>query len=143
MYMILETMYRGCEFNRIIFCLRDAKETKMVARFGLGENAEDIIKLFQIHIGQSSDIFNIAIAQGKGIVIDDDAPNIVQNLPGWYRTSVAAPAFLVYPLVIRRNCIGLFYADKNRKGTLRTKPQPNYMEDLRSMAIDVITQKHG
>jgi HD-like signal output (HDOD) protein len=142
MYMILETMYRGFEFNHVIFCLRDVGEKKMVGRFGLGEKSEAMVKLFQIQIGQVSDIFNIAISHGKGITIDDaDTPSILQNLPEWYR-AVAAPAFLVYPLVFKGNCIGLFYADKNRKGTILTENQRNDMEALRNMAIDVITQKH-
>jgi len=144
MYMILETMYRGCEFSRVIFCLRDVQEMKMVARFGLGEDAERIIPFFRIQIGQLSDIFNIAIAKGRGVIIEDaDVSTIAQNLPEWYRTHVAAPAFLVYPLVIKGNCIGLFYADKSDRGTLLSDNQHKYMDDLHSMAVDVITQKQG
>lgn len=144
MYMILETMYRGCEFHRVIFCLKEVKETKMVARFGLGENAEHIVASFQIDISRSSDIFNIAITKGKGMMIEDaGAPNITKNLPAWYQSNIAAPAFLIYPLVIKGSTIGLFYADKNKKGSLLTGTQQKYMDDLYSMAVDVITQKHG
>jgi HD-like signal output (HDOD) protein len=143
-YMILETMYRGFGFNRVLFCLKDVKGMKMVARFGLGDKSDDIVKVFQIQIGQSSDIFNIAISQAKGIIIEDaEVPNIVRNLPEWYQDAVAAPAFLIYPLVIKGNCIGMFYADKNTKGTILTEIQRNYMEELRNMAVDVIMQKHG
>ncbi|MEN6374204.1 MAG: HDOD domain-containing protein [Smithella sp.] len=143
MYMILETMYRGFELNRVIFCLRDVEGKKIVGRFGLGEKSEEMVKLFQIQIGKTSDIFNIAISQGRGIVIADaTVPNIIQNLPQWYRESVAAPAFLIYPLLIKGNCIGLFYADKNEKGTLLTDSQCSYMEYLRDMALKVILQKH-
>ncbi|MGV8079251.1 MAG: HDOD domain-containing protein [Syntrophales bacterium] len=143
MYMILETMYRGFEFKRVIFCLRDVPGKKMVGRFGLGDKSEEMVALFQIQVGQASDIFNIAISQGRGIIIADAcAPKIVQNLPEWYRASVAAPAFLVYPLVIRGMCLGLFYADKNESGPLLTENQCLQMEDLRDMAVEVITQKH-
>ena len=34
--MILETMFRALEFDRIIFCMRDAKTEMMTGRFGLG-----------------------------------------------------------------------------------------------------------
>jgi GAF domain-containing protein len=144
MYMILETMYRACEFNRVIFCLRDVKEAKMVARFGLGEGAEKIVPFFQIDMGQTSDVFNIAINKGRGVVIEDaDAPTIARSLPAWYRTHIGAPAFLVYPLVVKGNCIGLFYADKDVRGSLLTESQQKSMDDLNRMAIEVITQKHG
>ncbi|NPU85224.1 MAG: HDOD domain-containing protein [Syntrophaceae bacterium] len=142
-YMILETMYRGFEFNRVIFCLRDVSGKKVTGRFGLGERSEEMVALFQIQIGQASDIFNIAISQGRGIIIADaNAPNIIQNLPAWYQASVAAPAFLVYPLTIKGKCLGLFYADRNESGPLLTESQCLQMEDLRDMAVEVITQKH-
>ena len=142
-YMVLETMYRGLKFNRVIFCMKDVKSAKMVARFGLGENADELVKLFQFPIGQSSDIFNIAISQAKGIVIDDAAaPNIFKNLPKWYRDIIRAPSLLIYPLVVKGTCIGMFYADLKEKGTMLTEIQRNYMEDLRSAAIQAITQTH-
>lgn len=142
-YMILETMYRGLEFNRVIFCMRDVKQAMMVARFGLGENADEIVKHFQFRISRSPDIFNIVISKEKGIIIDNAAaPNIVKNLPEWYREIIAAQSFLVYPLVAAKGCIGLFYADKKEKGTMLTEVQKNFMEKLRDMAIQAMTQKH-
>jgi hypothetical protein len=142
-YMILETMYRGLEFNRVIFCMRDVKQAMMVARFGLGENADEIVKHFQFRISRSPDIFNIVISKEKGIIIDNAAaPNIVKNLPEWYREIIAAQSFLVYPLVAAKGCIGLFYADKKEKGTMLTEVQKNFMEKLRDMAIQAMTKKH-
>ena len=142
LYMILETMYRGFEFSRVIFCLRDETRGKMAARFGLGENVDEIVQHFHFRIGRTSDIFNIVIAQEKGILIDDAAtPNIFKNLPEWYRGIIAAPSFLIYPLVTAEGCIGMFYADKKTKGTMLTDVQKNFMEDLRGIAIQAITQK--
>ena len=142
-YMVLETMYRGLKFNRVIFCMKDVKSAKMAARFGLGENADELVKLFQFPIGQSSDIFNIAISQAKGIIIDDaTSPNILKNLPKWYRDIIMAPSFLIYPLDVKGICIGMFYADLKEKGTMLTETQRNYMEELRSTAIHAIMQKH-
>jgi eukaryotic-like serine/threonine-protein kinase len=143
MYMILETMYRGFGFYRVIFCLMDTAKSKMTARFGLGENADDIVKRFQFLTGQNSDIFNIGISQAKGLVIHDaGAPNISRNIPEWYRKIVGAPSFLIYPLTVKGGCIGMFYADKKEKGRLLTDEQLDYMERLRNMAIDAITKKH-
>jgi serine/threonine protein kinase len=142
LYMILETMYRGFGFNRVLFCLRDVAKGKMVARFGLGENIDEIVRNFHFRTGRSPDIFNIVIAQAKGILIDDAAaPNIGKNLPEWYRGSIAAPSFLIYPLVTAEGCIGMFYADKETKGAMLTEVQKNFMEELRDMAIQAITHR--
>ena len=97
-YMILETMYRGFEFNRVIFCLMDATKSRMTARFGLGENVDDIVKHFQFLTGHNADIFNVGISQAKGIIIDDAAaPKISRNIPEWYQKIIGAPSFLIYP----------------------------------------------
>lgn len=143
LYMILETMYRGFEFYRVIFCLMDTAKSKMTARFGLGENADDIVKRFQFLTGENSDIFNVGISQAKGLVVNDAAaPNIFRNIPEWYQKVVGAPSFLIYPLTVKGGCIGMFYADMKEKGRLLTDEQLDYMEKLRNMAIEVITKKH-
>ena len=142
-YMILETMYRGFEFNRVIFCLMDATKSKMAARFGLGEDVDDILKHFQFLTGHSTDIFNVGISQAKGIIIDDAAdPKISRNIPEWYQQIIGASSFLIFPLEVRGVCIGMFYADKKEKGRLLTNDQLNHMENLCDMAIEAITQKH-
>ena len=142
-YMILETMYRGFEFQRAIFCLMDKAKSKMTARFGLGENADEIVKRFQFLTGQSNDIFNVGISQAKGLVIHDaTAPNIFRNIPEWYQKIVAAPSFLIYPLTVNKGCIGMFYADRKERGALLTEEQLDYMDKLRNLAIDAILKKH-
>ncbi len=142
-YMILETMYRGFEFNRVIFCLMDAAKSKMAARFGLGEDVDEILKHFQFLTGYSTDIFNVGISQAKGIIIDDAAdPKISRNIPEWYQQIIGAPSFLILPLEVRGVTIGMFYADKKEKGRMLTDDQLNSMENLREMAIEAITQKH-
>ncbi len=142
-YMIIETMYRGFELTRVFFCLRDATRVKMVARFGLGENADELARQFHFQIAKSPDVFNIAISQAKGIIIDDAAaPNISRNLPKWYRDSIAAPSFLIYPLLFKGECIGMFYADKKEKGIMLTEVQRRHMEDLRNMTIQALTKNY-
>ncbi len=141
-YMIMETMYRGFLFDRVVFAMRDATRTKMVGRFGLGEEIDTINRLFAFEIRSAPDIFNIAIARAKGIVIDDaEAPSIVRSLPDWYRLAIAAPFFLIYPIVVREICIGVIYADRKTKGALLTEAQMAQMEELRKLAVDAIEQK--
>jgi len=143
MYMILETMYRGFQFYRVIFCLMDTGKSKMAARFGLGDNADDVVKRFQFLAGQGNDIFNVGISQEKGIVIHDaTAPGIAKGIPEWYRQIVGAPSFLIYPLRIKGNCIGMFYADKREKGRMLTEEDLESLEKLRRLAIEAITKQH-
>ncbi len=143
-YMIIETMYRGFEFTHVLFCIRDVTKGRMVARFGLGENADELVRHFHFRVERAPDIFNIAISQAKGIIIDDAATaSISRNMPPWYKDSIAAPSFLIYPLLYRGECIGMFYADRKDKGILLTEGQRSCMEELRGLAVQAITQKRG
>jgi len=140
LYMILETMYRGFGFSHVIFCILNAEQGKMVARFGLGEYVDEIVKNFHFRIRRSADIFNIAIAKEKGILIDDAATSsILKILPEWYRRIIAAPSFIIYPLMTSKGCIGMFYANKKMKGTMLTGGQQKLMEELRDIFIQAIT----
>ncbi|HPJ95804.1 MAG TPA: HDOD domain-containing protein [Syntrophales bacterium] len=141
-YMIMETMYRGFLFDRVVFAMRDVSRAKMVGRFGLGDEIDGIIRHFNFAIRSAPDIFNIAIARAKGIVINDaEAPGIVRSLPEWYHLTISAPAFLIYPIVVREICIGIIYADRKTKGVLLTESQMEQMEELRNLAVSAIEQK--
>ncbi|MBN1546387.1 MAG: GAF domain-containing protein, partial [Syntrophaceae bacterium] len=141
-YMIMETMYRGFLFDRVVFAMRDKTHTQMTARFGLGNEIENIIPKFHFSIGSSNDIFNIAIAKAKGIVIDDaESPNIIKSLPQWYRSSITTSSFLIYPITVKNLCIGVIYADRQKRGVLLTESQMQQMEELRQMAVNAIEQK--
>jgi len=112
--MILETMLRALEFDRIIFCMRDAKTEMMTGRFGLGQGVEAHIKGFKTHLKAASpDLFGVVCVKGADTMISDTAElRIVQRLPAWYRSGLNAPAFLLLPLQIKGAPFGLIYADK-------------------------------
>jgi len=136
MIMILETMYRGFGFNRVIFCMMAATRKTMHARFGLGKDIDDLIKSFGFKLTKSSDFFNQAVSQGKDFCIDNsNASDIKAQIPGWYRKIINAPAFIIYPIFVNNICMGLFYADKEDKGMPVPENLLNYLNTLRSQMI--------
>lgn len=140
-YMIMETMYRGFEFNRVLFCMLDQKQTRMAARFGFGENIDIIQRNFEFKVTRSSDFFNIAVMRMKDIIIDDSqVPRVKENLPDWYSQLISTRSFLIFPLIIKEKCIGLLYADKKSPGILNDV-QKYYMNILRDKAIWAILHK--
>jgi len=140
LYMILETMYRGFAVNRVIFCLRNVNQGTMAARFGLGENIDEMVRHFHFRINPSPDIFNIVIAQEKGILIDDAAsPNILKIIPPWYRDLIAAPSFFIYPLISAKGCLGMLYADRKTTGPILTDIEKTFMEEFQKIFISAIT----
>lgn len=118
--MVLETMLRAMDFQRIVFCLRDAKTDTLTGRFGLGKDVETLAKIFNIPLkATASDLFAAVCLKGVDTMISDATETrIAGRLPEWYTKRVNAPTFLLLPLVIKGKPFGLIYADKADKGGL-------------------------
>jgi len=116
--MILETMYRALGFRRIVFCLRDPKTGVLTGRFGLGDDVNAVAPQFKVPVKVQpgmpvTDLFTAVCVKGADTLIADaSADNISARLPAWYRGNVAAPAFLLLPLMMKGTPFALIYADK-------------------------------
>ena len=58
--IILETMYRGMGFTRVLLCVRDPKQNSMNARFGFGEDMDRIQPEFRFSAGYTSEPNTVA-----------------------------------------------------------------------------------
>ena len=135
--MILETMFRALGFRRIVFCLRDPKTDTLTGRFGLGEGVEAVAACFKVPLKSSADLFTAVCAKGVDTLITDaTAPNISARLPGWYRQSVNAPAFLLLPMLMKGAPFALIYADKAKPGALELGDKElSLLRTLRNQAV--------
>jgi len=142
MTMILETMYRGFRFHHVLLCLLDARRVNLAARFGFGENIDKIINCFQHPVNpKSPDIFNLALSQGKDLGIEDASDlRIRRGMPEWYLKNIAAPAFIICPIVVMGAPVGLVYADRNFTGKVITGNQIKYMKTLCNQAVLAMKQ---
>ncbi len=139
--MILETMYRGFAFNRVLFCIMNTKSKEIRARFGFGNNIDDVIENFKFKVNDEPDVFNFAILQAKDVGIDYANDNRFQKrIPIWYKKHIAAPAFVLHPLIVNKKVIGLFYADRELSGKVISGSQINYMKTLCNQAVLAIKQ---
>ena len=141
--MILETMYRALEFDRIIFCMRDPKTEMMSGRFGLGQGVEAHVKGFKTHLKAATpDLFGVVCLKGADTMITDATePRIVQRLPAWYAKSLNAPTFLLLPLQIKNAPFGLIYADKVQHGSLELdEKELALLRTLRNQAVMAFKQ---
>ena len=141
--MILETMFRALEFDRIIFCMRDPKTEIMLGRFGLGQGVEAFAKQFKTELKAATpDLFGVVCIKGADTMISDSSEKrIAQRLPQWYLKSLNAPAFLLLPLQIKGAPFGLIYADKIHKGTLELdEKELALLRTLRNQAVMAFKQ---
>ena len=140
--MILETMFRALGFRRIVFCLRDPKTETLTGRFGLGEGAEAVAAQFRVPLKGGADLFALVCAKGADTLISDaTVANIEAKLPGWYRSHVRAPAFLLLPLTLKGAPFALIYADKAQPGGIELgEKELSLLRTLRNQAVMAFRQ---
>ncbi|MBI9074663.1 MAG: HDOD domain-containing protein [Desulfatibacillum sp.] len=139
LFMVLETMYRGFGFQRVLFAVMDNSKTHMIARFGFGQDMDTIVKKFSFDVGDPSnprDVFQLCVAQKKDIRIDDiKILHEKGKIPKWYVDAILAPAFALYPVVVNHQCIGMFYMDRGQPGVVIGMEHHNYIKTLRNQAV--------
>jgi len=139
--MVLETMYRGFVFNRVLFCIMNGKTGQMNARFGFGKDIDKVVKGFSFEVNTSPDVFNFAINQAKDIGINDAKDiRFKKRIPEWFFRIISSPAFVLYPIVVNKRTVGLIYADRETPGQVMSGNQTNYMKTLCNQAILAIKQ---
>jgi len=142
--MILETMYRGIGFSRVLLCVRDPASNSLKGRFGFGPDIDRILKRgFQVPLAPSRDAFHAAIANGADIYIADiNGERIRDHIPGWYRERMQAQSLALFPVVVARKPVALFYGDCDRAGQLSFEAgELNLLKTLRNQAVLAIRQR--
>lgn len=140
--IILETMYRGIGFQRVILCIKDGRSGVMQGRFGYGPDAMEIARKFHFKLENKQDIFHAALANGVDILITDTRDSkIAPRVPEWFRKVLASETFVVFPLVIKNNPVALIYADKDKAGDIQISDKElSLLRTLRNQAVLAIKQ---
>jgi hypothetical protein len=136
--MILETMYRGIGFTRVILCVRDPAAHALKGRFGFGPGIDQILKRgFQVPLGVSRDAFYAAVQQGADVYIDDiNGEHIRPHIPDWYRKLLPAQSLALFPVMLNKKPVALFYGDSDRPGELVFgNGELNLLKTLRNQAV--------
>ncbi|MCB6183231.1 HDOD domain-containing protein [Leeia sp. TBRC 13508] len=141
--MILETMYRGVGFRRVLFCMKDVRAGKLVARFGYGADIPEMKQYFSVPLDGVHDVFQLSMSKNLDIQIDDvKTGSLSERVPQWFKTHVRAEAFVVLPVIIDKKAIGMFYGDQATANTLNlTAKSLTLLKTLRNQAVLGIRQK--
>lgn len=146
MRMILETIYRGLGFRRVVFCLRDPKTEMLTGRFGLGEGVEAVVPLFRVPLrqatGTQADLFAAVCQKGVDTLIADaSVPKIAERLPAWFLGAPKAPSFLILPMALKGTPFAMIYADKAKPGGIDLgERELSLLRTLRNQAVMAFRQ---
>jgi len=141
--MVLETMYRGMGFSHTLIFIRDIRLDTMRARFGFGSDIERIIPQCIFPLTFAPDVFHVALDKGVDIVIEDAlAPKIISRVPEWHQKVMSAKSFILLPIMVKNQAIGLFYADSEQaEGIKINQQQLGLLRTLRSQVVLAFKQK--
>ena len=147
--MILETMHQALAFRSVVFCLRDAKADALTGRFAIGDRPDAVRAAFHVPLhaerGKDPDLFTSLCTKGlDSVIADATTATIAARLPAWFRKQIAAPSFLVLPLMVKGAPFALIYADKAELGAVRFTPQElALLGTLRNQAVMAFRQASG
>ena len=138
----LETMYRAMGFQRVLLCLKDAKNGVMVGRFGFGPDTNELARKFRFPLADAPNVFQLAISKGVDIIISDiDDRKIATKIPDWYRKVVIAKTFVLFPLLIKGNAVAMIYCDREKAGSIVIpEKELSLLKTLRNQALLAIKQ---
>lgn len=119
-----QALLDALEAQRVIVCLRQASAGALIGRTGKGKRAQAVAACFRVPLQPAQDVFSILCAHGKDTLISDTTdPVVAQRLPAWYRKEVDAGTFLLLPLMLGPQAMGLIYADNAVPDTLHVGEQ--------------------
>lgn len=145
MTMGLETLYQGLGFRRAIAFLRNVRESKYSARMGFGAGVSALIPQLVFSDAYQPDVFHAALASDRIIFAENvQDPKFAAKLPLWWRGSLSgATGFIIVPLTVNRQPVGLIYGDWN--GTApNAKPSPaefTILNDLRALVTQTVERR--
>lgn len=154
LHMVLETMFRAMQCQRVVFCLRDPRSNQLLGRMGIGANVDSVKAAFKVPLspqaGQPPDIFSVVCLKNADLLVDDaSAANIAPRLPAWYKQQVGAGSFLLLPLSMKRKgqpdvVMGLIYADQARANAFDVRDRElSLLRTLRNQAVMAFKQTIG
>ena len=142
LHMVIETMYSGMGFTRVIFAILNDRTQCIEGRLGLGSNLEESLRKFVVPANDPGDLFAAALKHGKDILIADASKDDFRlRLPEWFTRAFVPESFILFPLVVNGRPFGVFYAEQEQPGRLKLdKTEADLLITLRNQAVLAIRQ---
>jgi HD-like signal output (HDOD) protein len=134
--MILEGIYQGIGFDRVVFCVVDRQRTWITGRFGMGEGVEALLPLLKTPFASKTNPLSLSVAHAREYLVDpgarpEDAPFLEEE---FWRAS-GARAVLVSPILIDAAPIGVIYLDRLQDLPGITALDRQRLQSFRDLAV--------
>jgi HD-like signal output (HDOD) protein len=137
--MVLEAIFRGGRFDRVVFCLVTPDRKLLEARMGLGEDLEAFIEKFRFPLSLLSGPVGPAVIQKLDVFVDRVGNSRYSQ--SQFAAVTAASAFAMLPLIVSGTAIGCLYFDRCSGALGLDDSMKQSLLNLRGYACDAITKK--
>jgi hypothetical protein len=135
--MSLEVIYRALKFNQIVLFINDTQMQIMEARFGYGLKNKADMKKVRFRIRENAqDVFGLALSLSQDLIVEDAChAKLRPMMPEWHRKYFTSPAFIFFPILYKKVCLGAIYADRMEKGVPISELEHRHVSMLRNQMI--------
>ena len=140
--LVLETMYSGMGFNRVVVFLRDKDTFK--GRVGFGAMMPGVLPSLGFSSLPSKDVFHVSLAKRADIFIKDATEaKFSSNIPVWFSSSLPdVRAFILLPMIFNDQAVGLLYGDwREGASGMVEKNELRLIGTLRDHLMKLLTPK--
>lgn len=107
---MLEAIYRGGPFDRVVFCVLSPDRASAKARFGLGTGVEPLLDQFSFDLSPRAGPLAVAMLRRQATFVPVDRDFTAQELR--FAQSLGAGSFGVFPVLVGTRMVGCVYADR-------------------------------
>jgi HD-like signal output (HDOD) protein len=134
--MILEGIYQGIGFDRVVFCMVDPQRTWITARFGIGKDVEALLSLLKTPFASKTNPLSLSIAHAREYVVSPGPrPKETPFLEEEFWRVSGAQAVLVSPVLIDAAPIGVIYLDRLQTLPAITTLDRQRLQSFRDLAV--------
>lgn len=134
--MILEGIFRGIRFDRVIFSLVNPQRTHISGRFGLGEGVEELLPLLHLPLNANGNAFALALEERRECLVKPPGqPGDRSLMADKFWQISRNRSFLVVPLHVEQIPIGTFYVDRTNPALPISEEERRRLRIFRDLTI--------
>jgi hypothetical protein len=126
--MVLEAIYRGAGFERVIFAFLNGDRSRIEGRLGLGDDVDELIRRFSFRMSVSGGPVSQTLICKRSELVDAtrEKTNQIARLFG-------CASYGLYPIVVAGQTVGAMYMESG-------KPLPDLNRELLDQLRDALAK---
>lgn len=139
--MVLEGIFRGGPFDRVVFCMLTPDGSGVKARYGLGTGVETLLERFSFDLTPREGPVAVAMLRRQSVCVPVERDFTAQELR--FAQSLGASSFGVFPVVVGTRLVGSVYCDRPWNSRLPDRPTLSYVRRLCDGAVKGIEARQA